>query len=153
MLRTADRGYAGVVVHNPKHEVNVGTLWRSAFLYDAKFIGTVGRRYEHQASDTSKTPNRVPMFEYSDIDDLKRHLPYGCPLIGVELHDRAIPLNRFHHPQNAVYLLGSEDHGLPPKVLEACHQIVQVPTSREWSMNMAVAGSIVLSHRYMQRMP
>lgn len=152
MLQSEVRGYMGVVVHNPKHEVNVGTLWRTAFAYNASFIGTIGRRYEHQASDTPKTPRRVPLFEWTDVEDLKKHLPYGCPLIGVELDDRAVPLNNFWHPPNAVYLLGAEDHGLSAKVRDMCHQIVQVPTAKEWSINVAVAGSIVLSHRHMQRM-
>lgn len=149
-MRGNSRGFAGVVCWQPKHEVNVGTLWRSAFLYDVAFLGTVGRRYEHQASDTPNTPNKIPLVHYSDIDDLKAHLPHGCPLIGIELAENSIPLTKFWHPPNACYLLGAEDHGLPPKVLEKCHQVVQIPTPNPWSMNVSVAGSIVLNDRYVK---
>ena len=76
-------------------------------------------------------------------------MPFGCPLIGVELSDDAVPLDRFWHPQNAVYLMGAEDHGLPDSVLEKCHSTIQIPAPREWSMNVAVAGSIVLYDRYL----
>ncbi|WPH57748.1 RNA methyltransferase, TrmH family [Mycobacterium phage WXIN] len=149
-MRGGPRGFAAMVCYQPKHEVNVGTLWRSAFLYDIAFLGTVGRRYEKQASDTPNTPNKVPLVHYSDIDDLVEHLPYGCPLVGVELDERSVPLSRFCHPPNAVYLVGAEDHGLPPKVLDKCHAIVQIETPNPWSMNVSVAGSMVLRDRYLQ---
>lgn len=142
------RGYFGVAICNSKSEINVGTLWRSSFLYDAAFIATVGRRYQKQSSDTPGTANHVPLMHYRDVDDLVGHLPYSCELIGVELDDRAVPLNRFHYPQRAVYLLGAEDHGLPATVLERCHRIVQIPGVRPWSMNVSVAGSIVMYDRH-----
>lgn len=142
------QGYFGVAVYRPKHEVNVGTLWRTAFLYDAAFIATVDGRYQQQAADTPNTPNHVPLHSYDSVEDLVEHLPHGCPLIGVELDERAIPLNRFTHPPRAVYLLGAEDHGLPARVMSRCHQVVQIPGERDWSMNVSVAGSIVMYDRF-----
>lgn len=149
-MTRSPRGHYGVVVHNPKHEVNVGSLYRSAFLYGASFVGTVGKRYEKQPSDTPNTAARMPLIHYRDIDDMHEHLPYAAPLIGIELTDDAVPLNHFWHPPNAVYLFGAEDHGLPQKVLDRCHKTVQIPAPKEWSMNVAVAGGIVLWDRYSQ---
>lgn len=145
---TYSRGYFGVAFWQPKSQVNVGTLWRSAFLYDAAFIATVGHRYDKQAGDTPNTANHVPLLHYRDLDDLIEHLPYSCPLVGVELADQAVPLDRFCHPLRAVYLLGAEDYGLPAKVLDRCHHVVQIPAARDWSMNVAAAGSIVMYDRH-----
>lgn len=142
------KGYYGVAVYRPRHEDNVGTLWRSAKTYDAAFLATVGRRYEPQSSDTCKAPLSVPLHHYADLDDLIAHLPHGCPLVGVELDDRSVSLARFRHPMRALYLLGAEDNGLPPTVLERCHHVVQIPTPQPWSLNVAVAGSMVMAHRY-----
>ncbi|MBP2341048.1 tRNA G18 (ribose-2'-O)-methylase SpoU [Saccharothrix coeruleofusca] len=142
------RGFFGVAVYHAKHEDNIGTLWRSAKTYDASLLATVGRRYEPQASDTCKAPLSVPLYHYPDLDDLIEHLPQGCPLVGVELDARAVPLPQFRHPLRALYLLGAEDHGLPPAVLERCHHVVQVPTPQAWSLNVAVAGSLVMADRY-----
>lgn len=142
------RGYFGIAVYQPKTEANVGTLWRSAFLFGAAFIATVGHRYERQGSDTPGTPNHVPLLSYSTLDDLVTHLPYNCPLVGVELAERATALTQFAHPLRAVYLLGAEDRGLPPAVLERCHHVVQIPGVRDWSMNVSVAGSIVMYDRF-----
>lgn len=144
------RGYFGVALLNPKHKTNVGSLWRQAFLYDAAFVATIGARYERQASDTPGTANHIPLNHYRDFDDLMEHLPHGCRLVGVELDDRAQPLDRYTHPLNAVYLLGAEDNGIPPKVLARCHQVVQIPGVREFSMNVAAAGSIVMYDRFVR---
>lgn len=145
-----NRGYFAVGVWHPKTEVNVGTLWRSATLYQAAFVFTVGRRYTPQASDTPKTPRHVPLFHFDDVASLRRLLPWSCPLIGVELDPRARPLRRFAHPPRAAYLLGAEDHGLPPDVTDECHHLIQIESPEPDSMNVAVAGSIVLHDRYMR---
>lgn len=141
-------GYFGVGVYHPKTETNIGTLWRSAGTYGAAFLGTVGRRYKEQSSDTYKTPGMVPLHHYTDIEDLVEHLPHGCPLVGVELDDRARDLDRFWHPPKALYLLGAEDHGIPPEVLDRCHHVVRIPTLEPRPLNVAVAGSIVLHDRF-----
>lgn len=143
------RGYFGIAVYRPKTSNNVGSLWRAATLYGAAFLGTVGHRYQRQPSDTGLASKSAPLIHYRDLADLIEHLPHGCPLVGVELDDRAVPLDTFVHPQRALYLLGAEDDGLPRVVRDACHYLVQIPTLRPESMNVACAGSVVLAHRYM----
>lgn len=147
------RGYFGVAVYRPKTEVNVGTLWRTASAYGAAFLATVGRRYERQSSDTAKSDLHTPLHHYADIVDLISHLPHGCPLVGVEFTPEAIPLPMFTHPPQALYLLGAEDHGLPPSVLRRCHAVIQIPSLHERSLNVAVAGSIVIAHRHLSGEP
>lgn len=142
-------GYFGVGVYHPKHEQNIGTLLRSAFVFGAKFVFTVGRRYRAQASDTPKTPLNIPLYHYDTFDDLVDHLPNGCPLVGVELADGAVPLNKFAHPKRGCYLMGAEDHGLPPEVANMCHHLVVVPGAKH-CLNVSVAGSIVLYDRVMK---
>lgn len=143
------RGYFGVAVYRPKTTNNVGSLWRSATLFGASFLGTVGLRYQKQPSDTGLAANSTPLLHYRDFDDLVAHLPKGCPIVGVELDPRAQELTTFVHPERALYLLGAEDDGLPPWVLDCCHYIVQIPTALPRSMNVACAGSLVMGHRYM----
>lgn len=145
-----NRGYFSVGIHHPKFECNQGTLWRSAFAFGAAFIFTVGRRFTHQASDTPKSWMSVPMFNFPTLDDLVGHLPHGCPLVGVELDEKARPLDRFVHPARCCYLLGAEDHGLPPDVLGRCHLLVQVPGLRT-CLNVATAGSLVMYDRSIQK--
>lgn len=147
------RGFFGVAVYRPKTANNVGSLWRTADLFGAAFLATVGRRYTHQSTDTMHTPKHTPLHHYTDIDDLIEHLPQGCPVVGIELDPRATDLHAFAHPTRALYLLGAEDAGLPPKVVDRCHYLVAIPSVRPQSMNVACAGSVVVAHRHMAHQP
>lgn len=147
-----ERGYFGVAVYHPKTASNVGSLWRSASAFGAAFLATVGRRYQiRQASDTTNARMHVPLWHFDDMAELIDHLPHSCPLVGVELDPRATELGAYRHHERALYLLGAEDNGLPTSVLDACHDLVQIPTVTPWSINLACAGSILLSHRHMAR--
>lgn len=139
------RGYCGIGIIHGKTGVNTGTLWRSADLFEADFLFTVGARYQKQASDTFKSWRHIPLWNFPTLDAMRAALPFQCLLVGVELDPRAVPLATYQHPERAVYLLGAEDHGLTREALAACHQIVQLPG--RMSMNVAVAGSIVLYDR------
>lgn len=144
------RGYFAVGICGGKTPENLGTLWRSASLYGAAFVFTVGKRYQSQACDTPNTPRHTPLFHFTDLDDLRRHLPYRCPLVGVELVETSVPLGRYRHPERAAYLLGAEDKGLSASDLLRCHDLVQIETALPYSMNVAVAGSIVLRDRHVK---
>ena len=85
------------------------------------------------------------MFHFATLADLKRQMPYDCLLVGIEMHLDATPLHVANHPERAVYLLGAEDHGLTSEAIDACQRLIVLPG--EHSMNVAVAGSIVMYDR------
>lgn len=144
----SNAGFFAIGIANGKTVENIGTLWRSAHLYGAAFVFTVGRRYKQQASDTMKTPNHIPLFHFESMDDLIEHLPLSCPLVGVELLGESKALSTYGHMPRAAYLLGAEDHGLSKEQIERCHEFVQIESARPQSMNVAVAGSIIMHHRH-----
>ena len=139
-----NRGFFGVGIWYPTNEMNVGTLWRSAFAFGAAFVFTIGRRYKKQCTDTACSTRHVPCFNYSDLEDFNRHRPLDTPLVVIELAGHAESLPAFVHPERAVYLLGSEGGGLPTSLLSK-NQVVEIPSS--FCLNVAVAGSIVLYDR------
>lgn len=146
-----NRGFAAIGIAGGKTPQNLGTLWRAAALYETAFVFTVGKRYPPtQACDTTKTWAHTPLFHFVDLDDLVAHLPESTPLIGVELTDDAIPLDRYPHPVRACYLLGAEDRGLSSAQLARCHQTVQIETALPYSMNVSVAGSLILYDRHIK---
>jgi len=140
------RGYFGIGCLNMKNEINYGTLFRSAMIFNADFIFLIGRRFKKQASDTMKSWKHIPLFEYENFQDFNKHRSYDCQLIGIELIESAKLLKDFVHPERACYLLGSEDNGLTPEAIKACQNIVILPGEK--SLNVSVAGSIVLYDRW-----
>lgn len=144
------RGYFGIGIFHGKNEENIGTLWRSANILGADFIFTIGKRYSKQCTDTMNTPKHIPLWHFDDWDDMFHHVPYNCPVVAIELDDRSVPLETFVHPERCIYLLGAEDHGLPPEILDRCWATVQLLGDR--CMNVSTAGSIVMYDRKVKRM-
>ena len=139
------RGYFGIGILNGKIIENIGTLWRSANIFGAAFIFTIGSRYKKQASDTMQTWRHIPLYHYETFELFYNQLPYDCQLIGIELDEKSISIDNFIHPQRCIYLLGAEDSGLTNEALNKCHKIIQLPGN--YCLNVSVAGSIVLFDR------
>lgn len=139
------KGYFGIGCFNMKTLTNYGTLFRTAHVFNADFVFLIGRRFLKQPTDTMKSWRHMPMFEYGTFDDFIIHLPLDSELVGIEMNERSKPIKTLNHPDRAVYLLGAEDKGLPDSILDKCHRRVFLPGER--SLNVAVAGSIVLFDR------
>lgn len=139
------RGYCGIGIYNGKTEANVGTLWRSAYCFNADFIFTIGRRYKKQASDTVQAYRHIPLWHFDTFEDFHKHIPYDCQLVGVELCEGAKQLETFVHPERAIYILGQEDGSLPLTITKICQHLIKF-TSR-YCLNVASAGTVVLYDR------
>jgi tRNA (guanosine-2'-O-)-methyltransferase len=139
------RGFFAIGIEHPKKNWNVGTLWRSAYAFDASFIFTIGHRYTRQASDTLCTWRHIPLMHFDSFAQFQDSRPHDCELVGIEYMTSADVLHRFSHPQRCVYLLGAEDHGLSQQAIRACQRIVRIPAT--YCLNVATAGSIVMYDR------
>ncbi len=149
MVNNFEHEFFGIGIQNGKTPENLGALWRSAQNLGASFIFTIGNRYAKQASDTHHAVKAMPYFHYDTFDDFYAHLPKGARLIGVEMTEGATPLESFQHPRRCVYLLGAEDHGLSKKAQEKSHHLVQFTSEK--SLNVAIAGSIVMYDRQLPK--
>ncbi len=143
----AQRGWFGVAMYQGSNDTNMGTLWRSTYIYGGKALYTVGRKYRGQAGDTVDATRHVPYTHFEHFSDFIKFKPKQAKIIGVEINEKAIPLSRFCHPLNAIYILGNESYGIHENNLRLCDQIVYVETTLPICLNVAVAGSIIIADR------
>ena len=141
------RGFFGIGIEYPRTAKNVGTLWRTAHIMKADFMFVIGH-YKPVATDTLRSWRHVPLFEYESFGQFYSSMPKDARLVGIELDERSVPLAGYKHPERAVYLLGSERDGLSQEALEHCVEVVQIPG--EFSLNVSVAGSIVIYDRLLK---
>jgi tRNA (guanosine-2'-O-)-methyltransferase len=132
-------------IEHPKRGVNVGTLLRSAFNLGAALVFTVGQRYDHQGGDTVKAWRHIPVMHFATWAEYRVHAPFGWTPVGIEIGRAAVDLRDYHHPREAVYILGAEDHGLTNEAAALCKDLVVIPS--RLCLNVAVAGSIVMYDR------
>lgn len=136
-----DRGYCAIGIINGKFEINIGTLIRSANLFGADMVFTIGKRYDGDASAVGHDEH-IPILNFSSVEELKEIIP-DATLVGVERPGRDI--RTFHHPDKAVYLLGAEDSGIPDENTQDIDRFVEIDT--EFPLNVSTAGSVVLYDR------
>jgi len=143
------RGFFGIGVEGLSKPMNAGNLFRSAHAFGASFVFTIDSVYARNLSksDTSKTPEHLPFYQYDSVEELT--LPDKCGLIGIELTDDAIDLPSFHHPLRAAYVLGRERGSLSPALVARCDSVVKIPT--KFCINVAVAGAVVMYDRLISR--
>lgn len=140
------RGYFGVGSERISKQMNLGAVMRTAHAFGASFMFTLGSRLkarEAALSDTSKSAEHVPLYQWATVDDMV--LPEKCVLIGVELDERAVDLPTFPHPLNAAYLLGPEKGDLSEAAKARCSHLVKIPT--RFCVNLSVAAAIVMYDR------
>ena len=143
------RGYFGIGAEGVSKSANVGALLRTAHAFGASFCFTLGTGFDARAgrsADTADTPAHVPLWRFDSPAAL--HLPRGCKLVGIEIHEDAAELPSFRHPLSAAYVLGPERSSLSPALLARCDHLVRIPT--RFSLNLAVAGALVLYDRLLQ---
>jgi len=137
--------YFGIGIYQPKTEENLGSLWRTAYIYGASFIFIIDAKYKKKSSDVLKVWSKIPLFQFETIDAFIQTVPYSCKIIGIEMDKRAIPIKEFVHPVRAIYLLGSENNGLTNELKNKCQELIILPGKE--SVNVAVAGSITIFDR------
>lgn len=110
----------------------------------------IGGRYGAASADTLNAPARLPLIECDDWSSFaEQAAPRGAVWVAVETG--GTPLAEYEHPRNAVYILGSEDHGVPTSVLRGCREVVSLESEEYGSYNVAVAGSIVMYDRLVKQ--
>lgn len=143
-----DKGYYGIGIERGKTEYNYWTLFRTAQILDADFLFVIDARFKKHPADTMCAFRHIPVYSYNDFDDFNSHRPYDCKLIGIEMTDNAIEVSKYYHNKKAIYLLGAEDNGLSAKALRTCDEIIKLHGKK--SMNVSVAGSIILYDRFVK---
>lgn len=126
--------------------MNLGAVLRTAHAFGASFAFTVGahhRAREVNLSDTAKSADHVPLYEWETLDEMR--LPKGCVLVGIELDERAVDLPSFRHPINAAYILGPEKGDLSEQAKAHCVHIVKIPT--KFCVNLSVAAALIMYDR------
>jgi tRNA G18 (ribose-2'-O)-methylase SpoU len=141
-------------IYGSKFSENVGTLARSAFIYGFDAIYTIGSRYKRMRTDTVNAGKHIPIMALADFDALYLVAQKNnASVVMVELDPCSVHLHHYDHPENAIYVVGAENRGIPTKVLdkhldEYGGVVIEIPTPKDQSMNVAVAGTIVMYDRY-----
>jgi len=144
--RERPRSY--LVLFNVGKKQNFGTLLRSAGAFGVHEVCVVGaRKLATFGSQGTATATQQRYFD--TLEDAKADLSSkGVKLCGVEIDDSAVPIHKHPFTGPTAFMLGNEGAGMSPQQRAACDFFVYIPqhTGVTASLNVAIAGSIVLHH-------
>lgn len=149
------RGFFQIGIINPKFDTNIGTLWRHAYNYGANGVfvihPTASVTSMLQCSDTCKSYLHMPFVAYESYKDFKRHLPMSCKVLPIEyVEGKSLSINSYGWTSTpTIILLGGEASGIPKYVLNDISEVPRhIETPKEFSLNVATAGTIIMNERY-----
>lgn len=143
------KGYSGIGIFHNKNSVNLGLLLRTAAIYGNDFIFTIGEHYSYQKADVTRSHLNIPTFNFESFEQFKKAIHPNTEIVAIEMTKKARWLHEFSHPDRAMYLLGSEDTGIPEHILKECNKVVKLPG--RVSLNVGITGSLVLYDRAIKR--
>ena len=141
----------GVVLINPKFPHNVGATIRACSCFGVESLAWTGLRVD--PSKYRRLPREERMKGYKNVLFSNNQRPLDLfddvTPVCVEVFEQSEPLTTFEHPENAVYIFGPEDGGVPQVIRRLCHRFVHIPA--HFPLNLSAAVNLVLAHRLMSR--
>lgn len=143
----SSRGHFGIGAYRLKYDTNFGTLLRTAKVMGADYVFTINKRCRGQNSSVGHE-NHIPQFHFDTVEDFEAAMPEDAKIVGIEQSNHSRKLERFNHPNQAVYLLGAEDYGLVDEAKEVVDVEVEIPATN--CLNVSVAGSVAIYDRILK---
>jgi len=143
-----------VAIENWQHDLNIGSIVRSANAFLADTVHIVGRRRWNKRG-AMVTDRYQHVVHHEDVASLAAWaLEHGLPIVAVDNVEGSVRLESAALPERCVLLFGQEGPGLSAEALEAASmsvQITQYGSTR--SINAAAAAAIVMHEWLRQHAP
>ncbi len=134
-----------VAIENWQHDLNIGSIVRSANAFAANTVHIVGRRRWNRRG-AMVTDRYQQVLLHPTIDALLEYAKeQNLPIIAVDNTEGAVPVNKFDFPERCILLFGQEGPGLTPEAIAAASaqiEITQYGSTR--SINASAAAAIIM---------
>lgn len=129
---------------------NLGSILRTAAAYRVEHLFLAAMQINPASTNVGKTAlgadRYVPWTEHDDLGGAVAAIrAEGLRLVGLELADRAVPMQDADLSGPLCLAIGHEDRGLSKAALAECDDVVYLPQlGRIGSLNVATATSIAI---------
>ncbi|MDQ4502856.1 TrmH family RNA methyltransferase [Sinomonas sp. ASV322] len=140
-----------VAIENWQHDLNIGTVVRTANAFLAKEVHIIGRRRWNRRG-AMVTDRYQHIRHHATVEDFVAWArSEDLPILGVDIFPDSVQLETYELPRRCVLVFGQEGPGLTPEVhaaAEATLSIEQFGSTR--SINAASAAAIAM-HAWIRR--
>ncbi|MEU4575558.1 TrmH family RNA methyltransferase [Nonomuraea sp. ATR24] len=141
----------GLILESVTGPFNVGSIFRSAAAFGVDQIWLAGNATpptNPKAGKTALGTDRLVTWHEAmpATEAVKAARDDGFTVLAIELTAEAVPLHRADLGRDVCLVVGSEDHGCSPALLDAADGVCYIPqVGRVGSFNVAVAAAIALA--------
>jgi tRNA G18 (ribose-2'-O)-methylase SpoU len=137
-----------VAIENWAHDLNIGSVVRTANAFNAAGVHIVGRRRWNRRG-AMVTDRYLHVTHHPDAEALaewaRTATPGGLPIVGIDNVPGSVPIEGYALPRECVLLFGQESTGLTAEAQAACDvvlHITQFGSTR--SINAGAAAAIAM---------
>ncbi|HET8927239.1 MAG TPA: TrmH family RNA methyltransferase, partial [Microbacterium sp.] len=134
-----------VAIENWQHDMNIGSIVRSANAFLAETVHIVGRRRWNKRG-AMVTDRYQHVLNHDDIADLVAWAAdRDLPIVAVDNVAGSVPVDRAELPERCILLFGQEGPGLSPEALAAAQIVVEITQyGSTRSINAGAAAAVVM---------
>ena len=142
-----------VAIENWQHDLNIGSIVRTANAFNVAAVHIVGKKHWNQRG-AMVTDKYLHVFHHPTVERfVDWAIAHELPIIGIDNVPGCTPLEAAVLPRACILLFGQEGPGLSPEAIAACaavHDIRQYGSTR--SINASAAGAIAMYAWAMQHL-
>ncbi|CAL4861049.1 RNA methyltransferase [Microbacterium sp. MM2322] len=134
-----------VAIENWQHDMNIGSIVRSANAFGAAEVHIIGkRRWNRRGAMVTDRYQHVRHHE--DVAAFTAWADAaGLPVLAIDNVDGSVPVDRADVPERCVLLFGQEGPGLSPEALAAASGVVEITQyGSTRSINASAAAAVVM---------
>jgi tRNA G18 (ribose-2'-O)-methylase SpoU len=140
-----------VAIENFAHDMNIGSVVRTANAFLAAEVHIVGRRRWNRRG-AMVTERYQHVRHHADVGELIAwSAQAGLPLIGVDNVPGSVPLETFDLPEACVFVFGQEGDGLSESAVAACTDVLAIAQFGSTRSINAGAAAAVAMHAWVRR--
>lgn len=134
-----------VAIENWQHDMNIGSIVRSANAFAADTVHIVGRKRWNKRG-AMVTDRYQHVVHHATVDELVAWAAgEGIPIIAVDNVPGCVPMETFDWPERCVMLFGQEGPGLSDEAIAAAEAVVEITQyGSTRSINASAAASVAM---------
>ncbi len=134
-----------VAIENWQHDLNIGSIVRTANAFLADTVHIVGRRRWNRRG-AMVTDRYQHVLHHPTVDDLLLYArERNVPIVAIDNVERSAAVEETVLPRECILLFGQEGPGLSPEALEAADLVVEITQyGSTRSLNASAAAAIVM---------
>ena len=134
-----------VAIENWQHDLNIGSIVRTANAFLAESVHIVGRRRWNRRG-AMVTDRYQHVLHHDTIEALASFaMMHDLPIVAIDNVPQSKPIEKVVLPEECILLFGQEGPGLSPEALEAASMVVEITQfGSTRSLNASAAAAIVM---------